>query len=152
MIVFVEDQRDQEEIERLIKQRKVVKRILMLIKQIREDHHSSGRSNCHRSPIDFLLESYQFYVYRTDNNQVLARGIKGYDAAKDKANQLRKSLNLKWDQVSFKSEKKPTDKPVRQNFGKGIIKQPGEHIYASPSNNLSRIRLQRKDWDEGFMS
>ena len=76
MRVFVEDQTDQEEIERLIKQRKVVKRILMLLKQIREDHHSSGRSNGRRSPIDFLLESYQFYIYKTDNNQVLARGLK----------------------------------------------------------------------------
>jgi len=152
MRVLIEDQKDQEEIKRLIKQRQIVKRILMLLKQIREERTLSGSSRISSNALDILLESYQFYVYRTDNHQVLAREIKGYDAAKDKANQLRKSLNLKWDQVSFKSEKKPADKPVRQNFGKGIIKQPGEHIYASPSNNLSRIRLQRKDWDEGFMS
>ena len=36
MRVFVEDQKDQEEIERLIKQRQIVKRILMLLKQIRD--------------------------------------------------------------------------------------------------------------------
>lgn len=139
MRVSTEDQRDQEEIERLIKQRKIVKRILMLIKQIREDHHSSGRSNTHRSPIDFLLERYQFYVYRTDNNQVLARGIKGFDAAKDKANQLRKSLNLKWDQVSFKSER-----PIRT--------QPGYGKYAGTTPTASGVRTHYKDWDEGFMS
>ena len=47
-----------------------------------------------------------FYIWRTDTNQVLARGVLGYDAAKDKANELRKKLGLKWDQVKFKSEKK----------------------------------------------
>ena len=97
-----------------------------------------------------LSEATTFYIYRTDNNSVLARGLNGYDAAQNKANLLRKQLGLKWDQVRFKSEKKPADKPVRQNFGKGIVKQPGEHIYATSSNNLSRIRLQKKDWDEGF--
>ena len=98
-----------------------------------------------------VTEATTFYIYRTDNNSVLARGLNGYDAAQNKANQLRKQLGLKWDQVRFKSEKKTADKPVRQNFGKGIVKQPGEHIYATPSNNLSRIRLQNKDWDEGFI-
>ena len=94
-----------------------------------------------------VTEATTFYIYRTDNNSVLARGLNGYDAAQNKANQLRRQLGLKWDQVRFKSEKKPVD----QNFGKGIIKQPGEHIYATASNNLSRIRLQTKDWDEGFV-
>ena len=42
-----------------------------------------------------------FYIFRTDNRQVLARGVVGYDAAKDKANELRKKYGLKWDQVSF---------------------------------------------------
>ena len=98
-----------------------------------------------------VTEEKTFYIYRTDTNSVLARGLNGYDAAQNKANQLRKQLGLKWDQVRFKSEKKPGDTSVRQNFGKGIIKQPGEHIYATPSNNLSRIRLQTKDWDEGFI-
>ena len=94
-----------------------------------------------------LSEATTFYIYRTDTNSLLARGLNGYDAAQNKANQLRKQLGLKWNQVRFKSEKKPVD----QNFGKGIVKQPGEHIYATPSNNLSRIRLQKKDWDEGFI-
>ena len=49
-----------------------------------------------------------FYIFRTDNQQVLARGVMGYDAARDRANQIRRQHGLKWDQVSFKSEKKPT--------------------------------------------
>jgi len=114
-----------------------------------------------RSPLEIIKEAVRarnkrlildavtpFYIFRTDNQQVLARGVMGYDAAREKAKQIRSQHGLRWDQVSFKSEKKPADKPVRQNFGRGIVKQPGEHIYASPSNNLSRIRLQRKDWDE----
>ena len=46
-----------------------------------------------------------FYIFRTDNQQVLAKGVMGYDAAKDKSNEIRKRYGLKWDQVSFKSEK-----------------------------------------------
>ena len=47
-----------------------------------------------------------FYIWRTDTNQVLARGVLGYENAKDKTNQLRKQFGLKWDQVKFKSESK----------------------------------------------
>jgi len=92
-----------------------------------------------------------FYIFRTDTNAVLARGVPDYESAKTRSNLIRKQLGLKWDQVSFRSERKTAENPVRQDFGKGIIKQPGDHIYASPSNNLSRIRLQTKDWDEGFI-
>ena len=47
-----------------------------------------------------------FYIWRTDNNQVLDRGVLGYENARDKANELRKRFGLKWDQVKFKSERK----------------------------------------------
>lgn len=49
-----------------------------------------------------------FYIFRTDTNAVLARGVMGYEAARDKANQIRRQQGLKWDQVSFKSERKPS--------------------------------------------
>jgi len=52
-----------------------------------------------------LDEDCTFYVYRTDTNAVLARGIQGFEAAKERANQIRKSHGLKWDQVKFKSER-----------------------------------------------
>lgn len=54
-----------------------------------------------------------FYIWRTDSNQVLARGVLGYENARDKANELRKKLDLHWDQVKFKSEKKS------KSFGSG---------------------------------
>ena len=52
-----------------------------------------------------LLEEHSFYVFRTDTNAVLARGIQGFETAKVKANQLRKLHSLKWDQVRFKVER-----------------------------------------------
>ena len=52
-----------------------------------------------------LLENLPFYVYRTDTNAVLARGIDGYEAAKTRANDLRNQFGLKWDQVKFRSER-----------------------------------------------
>jgi hypothetical protein len=36
---------------------------------------------------------------------VLARGIQGFEAAKSRANELRKSHGLKWDEVKFKAER-----------------------------------------------
>jgi hypothetical protein len=51
------------------------------------------------------LEETHFYIYRTDNHQVLARDIEGYDAAKSKATHLRHQFGLKWDQVKFKAQR-----------------------------------------------
>ena len=100
---YLDERTDEEQIDHLIRQRQILKRIMELIKQIREERQSRNPTPSH--PIDALLETYQFYVYRTDTNQVLARGIIGFEAAKDRANQLRKSLNLKWDQVKFKADR-----------------------------------------------
>ena len=52
-----------------------------------------------------LCEEHSFYIFRTDTNAVLARGIQGFEAAKSRANQLRKSHGLKWDDVRFKVER-----------------------------------------------
>jgi len=51
-------------------------------------------------------ENHSFYVYRADTNQVLARGLDGFEAAKSRANQIRQQHNLKWNQVKFKMEPK----------------------------------------------
>ena len=52
-----------------------------------------------------ISEEYSFYIYRTDTNAVLARGIQGFEAAKAKATEIRKSQGLKWDEVKFKAER-----------------------------------------------
>ena len=52
-----------------------------------------------------ISEDHSFYIFRTDTNAVLARGIQGFEAAKSRANELRKSHGLKWDEVKFKAER-----------------------------------------------
>lgn len=64
----------------------------------------SAVESAQQKRVSDLLEELSFYIFRTDTNAVLARGIKGYEAAKAQANALRKSQGLKWDQVSFKAE------------------------------------------------
>jgi hypothetical protein len=72
-----------------------------------------------------IYEDSTFYIYRTDTNAVLARGINGFEAAKARANQIRKTQNLKWDQVKFKSERglqgtggaSTTSSPRKVQFG-----------------------------------
>jgi len=72
-----------------------------------------------RSAVDMIREAVRarnrrlildsvtpFYIFRTDTQQVLARGVMGYDAAREKANQIRRQQGLKWDQVSFKADKR----------------------------------------------
>jgi len=58
-----------------------------------------------------------FYIYRTDTNAVIARGVQGYEAAKDKANELRKRLDLKWDQVKFKAERNQSANSSAGSYG-----------------------------------
>jgi hypothetical protein len=65
-----------------------------------------------------------FYIFRTDTQQVLARGVMGYDDARDRANQIRRQQGLKWDQVSFKSEKKSSG-----SYGR----HPASSMSSSPS-------------------
>lgn len=48
-------------------------------------------------------------------------------------------------------KKNPPAKPIKKlNFGKGRPVQPGRDVYADTNPNASRIRLQQKDWDEGY--
>jgi hypothetical protein len=82
---------------------------------------------------DFLLESLSFFIYRTDTNAVLARGIIGFEAAKEAANKLRKARGLKWDQVKFKAERK-VQQPLRQ-FG---VSADGRS-YTNASGQTSRV-------------
>jgi hypothetical protein len=57
-----------------------------------------------------LLEELSFYVYRSDTNAVLARGILGFEAAKQRADQIRRAKGLPWSLVKFKAEKR-TQRP-----------------------------------------
>ena len=60
-----------------------------------------------------LAEELTFFVYRSDNNAVLAKGILGFEAAKQKADQIRKAQGLPWSVVKFKAERR-VQKPAGQ--------------------------------------
>jgi len=80
----------------------VAQRILGIMREQRD----LSRSAIPCESVENLAEENTFYVFRTDNPQmVLAKGIKGYEAAKDRANRFRQAMNLRWDQVSFKAER-----------------------------------------------
>jgi hypothetical protein len=81
-----------------------------------------------------LLEGGTFYIFRTDTNSVLARGIPNYESAKLRANQIRKSLGLKWDQVAFRMERKPATQ-----FG---VSRDGK-TFTNASGQASRVQYAR---------
>ena len=101
----------EQQITEYLQQQETAKRVLLVIKK----HRRKKGEPQEMPPIPSALltaeeteeleEEHSFYVYRTDTNAVLARGIQGFEAAKERANQLRKSHGLKWDEVKFKSER-----------------------------------------------
>ena len=86
----------------------VAQRILGIMQEQRE----LRRTAIHCEAVEHLAEENTFYVFRTDTQTVLAKGIKGYELAKNRANRFRQAMNLRWDQISFKADRK-----VPQKFG-----------------------------------
>ena len=93
-----------------------------------------------------LLEDLSFYVFRTDTNAVLARGIQGFEAAKSKANDLRKQNGLKWDHVKFKAERGMqgsvggSSTAVNKPFG---VSRDGR-TFANASGETSRVDYAKR--------
>jgi hypothetical protein len=90
-------------------------------------------------------ENHSFYIYRADTHQVLARGLDGYEAAKTAANQLRHSLGLKWDQIGFKKEPKPTGGPGASGGGNSRSRSTGARYDRSSRYNPSKRGLDYPD-------
>ena len=88
--------------------KQIVQRILGIMQEQRELRKSAIQCEA----VEDLAEENTFYVFRTDTQTVLAKGIKGYEQAKNRANRFRQSMNLRWDQIQFKAESK-----VPQKFG-----------------------------------
>ena len=101
----------EQQITEYLQQQETAKRVLLVIKNTRRKKGEAQEMPPNPSALltaeetEELEEEHSFYVYRTDTNAVLARGIQGFEAAKERANQLRKSHGLKWDEVKFKSER-----------------------------------------------
>ena len=103
-----------------------------------------------------IYEESTFYIYRTDTNAILARGINGFEAAKVRANQIRKTHNLKWDQVKFKSERGlqgaggGSTPSASRRSGNSSAKNYGKSFYVDYSRNYNpskRTRF-RGVWDD----
>ena len=84
-----------------------------------------------------LMEDTQssFYIFRTDNQQVLARGVVGFDNAKHRASYLRKRHGLKFDQVRFKKERKAA---APSNYGRSGGTYRGGRVETSRNYNPSK--------------
>jgi hypothetical protein len=87
-----------------LQQQEAAKRVLVAIKKARKRETLPNALQVADAPMA-ILEEHSFYIFRTDTNAVLARGIQGFEAAKSRANELRKSHGLKWDEVKFKAER-----------------------------------------------
>ena len=103
-----------------------------------------------RLRLDEIVNSLDesFYIFRTDTNAILARGLPDYESAKTRSNLIRKQLGLKWDQVSFRSEKKPVA-PIKKKptFMKSPFIKYGSG-YADQNGGGSKIRTTYKYFDE----
>jgi hypothetical protein len=88
------------------------KHIAQRVLGIMQEQRERRRSVVDCESVQDLVEENTFYVYRTDTQAVLAKGIRGYEMAKNRANRFRQSMNLRWDQIQFKAERQ-----VPQKFG-----------------------------------
>ena len=96
-----------------------------------------------------LMEDTQssFYIFRTDNQQVLARGVVGFDNAKQRASYLRKRHGLKFDQVRFKKERKAA---ASSNYGRSGGTYRGGRVETSRNYNPSkRGRFRGVSYSDG---
>ena len=86
-----------------------------------------------------------FYVYLTSNNSILAKGIPDFESAKERANKIRKSLNLKWDEVKFRMERKPATQLGVSGDGKTFTNAHGQRsaVQYARSYNPSKGRRFR---------
>jgi hypothetical protein len=92
-----------------------------------------------------LNEESTFYIYRTDTNAILARNIQGFENAKAAANEIRKKLKLKWDEIKFKAERKP--KPSNNQYFTNARGETNKIEYA-PRYNPSKGRHFRGFYDK----
>jgi len=91
-------------VEEFLKRHAAAKKVLVAIKRSRKRETLPSALQIADAPLA-VSEEHSFYIFRTDTNAVLARGIQGFEAAKSRANELRKSHGLKWDEVKFKAER-----------------------------------------------
>ena len=97
-------------------------------------------------PVDVydLFEDSTFYIYKVSTGAVLATNIQGFEAAKAKASQLRKSLGLKFDDVKFKSERSRARITIgTSNSGRTFTNSNGQRYPVEYSRNYNPSKGRR---------
>ena len=118
----------------------VAQRILGIMQEQREHR----RSVVHCESVEDLAEETTFYIFRTDGTQaVLAKGIKGYEEAKNRANRFRQAMNLRWDQISFKAERKVPQKFGVSPNGRSFTNARGDTGRVDYANRFNRSKGSR---------
>jgi len=143
----------EEDLQRLIHLQEAAKRVMVAVKRHRRKKGEPPEMPQIPSAlltieeIEHLGEDYTFYVFRTDTNAMLARGIQGFEAAKTRANELRKSHGLKWDQVKFKAERGTQAGAAGGSSGTAPKKQFGVSrdgkTFTNASGQTSRVQNAR---------
>ena len=111
----------------------IVQRILGIMQEQRELRKSAIQCEA----VQGLTEDSTFYIFRTDTQAVLAKNIKGYEQAKNSANRFRQAMNLRWDQISIKAERKAPQKFGVSPNGRSFTNARGDTgrvDYANRSN------------------
>jgi hypothetical protein len=91
-----------------------------------------------------LFEDSTFYIYKVSTGAVLATNIQGFEAAKAKASQLRKSLGLKFDDIRFKSERSRAAGTLGvSGSGKNFTNSRGEKYPIQYSRNYNPSKRSR---------
>jgi hypothetical protein len=151
-------------VEEFLKRQAAARKVLLAIKKSRKRETLPSALQIADAPLA-VSEEHSFYIFRTDTNAVLAKGIQGFEAAKSRANELRKSHGLKWDQVKFKAERgnqsiggaaggsggSAAAAPIRKKkttFDKPPSTWKYGSGYADQGQGGTKIRTTYKDWDE----
>ena len=115
------------------------KRIAQRILGIMQEQRQLRRSGSQCEAVE-LAEETTFYILRTDTQTVLAKGIKGYEQAKNRANRFRQAMNLRWDQISFKAERKVPQKFGVSPNGKSFTNARGDTGKVDYANRFNRSK------------
>jgi hypothetical protein len=90
-----------------------------------------------------------FLIFRADTGAVLEKGVYGYEAAKEKANELRKRLGLNWEQVKFKADRSSSTPPFTRTQASSFAGVPrGTRIDYSRRYNPSKRGRFRGYYDK----
>jgi hypothetical protein len=109
-----------------------------------QEQRERRRSVVDCEAVEHLAEETTFYIFRTDGTQaVLAKGIKGYEQAKNSANRFRQSMNLRWDQISFKAERKVPQKFGVSPNGRSFTNARGDTGRVDYANRFNRSKGSR---------